>query len=151
MLLAKQAWRVLQNPNSLSARILKAKYFPQSSFLSAELGGSPSQVWRGICDGRDILIQGLIKRIGDGTSTRIMEDNWIPRDHLLQPVCMQARNPPEFVSELMVEATRSWDLDRLRANFLPMDVEAIQRIPISHMQQPDFWAWHYDRKGFFSV
>ncbi|KAE8815560.1 hypothetical protein D1007_07028 [Hordeum vulgare] len=51
----------------------------------------------------------------------------------------------------MVEATRSWDLDRLCANFIPMDVEAIQCIPISHMQEPDFWAWHFKKHEQFSV
>ena len=44
-LLARQAWRILQEPNSLSARILKAVYFPSGDILSAELGGHPSQVW----------------------------------------------------------------------------------------------------------
>lgn len=60
-LLACQAWRLLQNPESLCARLLKAVYFPNSSILSAELGNHPSQVWRAIVDGRDVLCQGLIK------------------------------------------------------------------------------------------
>jgi ribonuclease HI len=34
---------------------------------------------------------------------------------------------------------------------LPMDVEVILKIPISHRRQRDMWAWHYDRKGLFSV
>lgn len=64
-------------------------------------------------------------RIGDGAVTRVMQDNWIPRDHLLRPVCMQSQNPPEWVSELIELATRSWDMNKLRAHFVPMDVEAI--------------------------
>jgi len=34
-MLAKQGWRLLQSPNSLCAKILKAKYFPNSSCLQA--------------------------------------------------------------------------------------------------------------------
>jgi hypothetical protein len=68
-LLARQAWRILQEPSALSARVLKAVYFPATDLLSAQLGSHPSQVWRAIIEGRDTLKLGLIRRIGDGTTT----------------------------------------------------------------------------------
>ncbi|XP_050150574.1 uncharacterized mitochondrial protein AtMg00310-like [Malus sylvestris] len=37
-LLVKQCWRLIHNPNSLWAHILKARYFPYSSFFDARLG-----------------------------------------------------------------------------------------------------------------
>jgi hypothetical protein len=54
-LLARQAWRLVQEPDSLSARILKAVYYTKSDLLDAKVGGAPSRVWRAIVDGVQIL------------------------------------------------------------------------------------------------
>ena len=74
-LLARQAWRILQDPDSLSARVLKAVYFPSNLFLEADLGPSPSRVWRAIVDGKEVLKQGLIRRIGTGEDTEVWHSN----------------------------------------------------------------------------
>ena len=70
----------------MSVRVLKAVYFPNFDILGAELGTHPSQVWRGIVEGRDALKIGLIRRIGDGKDTYAWADNWLPRDERLSPV-----------------------------------------------------------------
>jgi hypothetical protein len=54
-LLAQQAWRIFEDASSLSAGILEAVYFPERDFLEAELGSSPSHIWRAILDGREVL------------------------------------------------------------------------------------------------
>lgn len=43
-LIAKQGWRILHNPDSLMAKILKAKYFKGAGFMDAKLGSNPSFV-----------------------------------------------------------------------------------------------------------
>lgn len=45
-LLAKQGWRLLENPDRLASKILKEKYHPHGTFLEATLGRQPSYVWR---------------------------------------------------------------------------------------------------------
>lgn len=72
-LLVKQVWRILQEPASLSARILKAVYFPQGDFLITNLGSCPSRIWRSVLDGREVLQQGLTRRIGTGETTSIWD------------------------------------------------------------------------------
>lgn len=32
-----------------------------------------------------------------------------------------------------------------------MDAQVIKNIPLSYIRQDDFWAWHYERNGIFSV
>ena len=85
-LLARQAWRILQNPMAMTAQLSKVVYYPACDFLQAPLGSRPSQVWRALIEGRDVLKQGLIRRIGSGKETKVWEDNWIPCSGLLRPV-----------------------------------------------------------------
>ncbi|XP_071680070.1 uncharacterized protein [Lolium perenne] len=150
-LLARQGWRILKNPDTLSARVLKAVYFPGTDFLKAELGSHPSKVWRSIMEGKEVLAQGLIRRIGTGATTHAWFDNWIPRDGALRPVCSLTNDPPSHVADFIVQSTRQWNLDLLNECFTPMDVQEIKSIPISTRVQEDFWAWHYEKKGIFSV
>jgi hypothetical protein len=58
-----------------------------SMILSAAVGLRPSLIWSWLCEGRDMLKIGLIRRIGDGASTKIWDDNWIPRDQCMRPYC----------------------------------------------------------------
>lgn len=70
-LFARQAWRLMQEPEYLSARVLKVRYYPNCHLLDATLGSAPSQVWRSILEGRGILSLGLIKQIGSAMNTDI--------------------------------------------------------------------------------
>jgi hypothetical protein len=130
-LLAKQAWRVLQDSDSLSARVLKVVYFPDVDFLAAQLGSSPSRIWRSIIDGREVLMQGLIRRIGSGENTNIWSMDWLPVQGLRRPVSSNKPNPPQLVSELIDMSTVSWDKAELHKWFNPSGVEAITKIPLS--------------------
>jgi hypothetical protein len=71
--------------------------------MEASLGPKPSQIWRYILDGHDILAQGLIRRIGDWRSTKIWVDNWIPHDNNMRPITAIKANPPQMVSEMIDE------------------------------------------------
>jgi hypothetical protein len=85
-LLAKQGWRLLTKPSSLCARVLKARYFKNCDFLQAPCPGRASATWRGIIHGRELLREGLVWRIGDGTQVSVMKDKWIPRSGAQQPL-----------------------------------------------------------------
>jgi hypothetical protein len=45
-MLAKQGWRLLTNPDSLCARVMKAKYYPDCSIFEAQCKDGISYAWR---------------------------------------------------------------------------------------------------------
>jgi hypothetical protein len=81
----------------------------------------------------------------------VWNTNWLSRDGLLHPVACLRYQPPQLVNELIDNYNVAWDSQKLQTLFLPMDHELIMSIPLSTRGQDDFWAWHYDRSGVFSV
>jgi hypothetical protein len=150
-LLARQAWRLVQEPASLSARVLKSVYYPESDILNAELGSHASQIWRAILEGRDTLKLGLIRRIGDGKSTLAWQHNWLPRDERLSPVAPKKQGAPRLVSDYIDNTSATWDNSKVDEFFLPMDADVIKGIPLCTRVQEDFWAWHFEKNGVFTV
>ena len=138
-LLARQVWRILYEPDTLSARILKAVYYPESDILVASVGSNPSLIWRSLCDGRDMLKQGLIRRIGNGTTTELWDTNWIPRDFQLRLICPRSNDPPSMVSELICPVTRTWNMQKIKEHLLSMDADVVKQIPINFVHHDDFW------------
>ncbi|XP_070677505.1 uncharacterized protein [Malus domestica] len=54
-LLAKQCWRLLSDPSSLWASVMKARYFLHCSFWDAVKGGRASWAWTSLLVGREAL------------------------------------------------------------------------------------------------
>jgi hypothetical protein len=98
---------------------------------------------------------GLIKRTVTGEDINIWDTNWLPRDGLLRPVTIvpsaSTQGFPQQVGDLMNQATMTWDIELIQSVFLPMDAQAIVSIPLSTRRQTDFWAWHYECNGVFTV
>ncbi|KAL0373133.1 UNVERIFIED_CONTAM: putative mitochondrial protein [Sesamum calycinum] len=78
-MLAKQCWRVFMNPHSLLGWLLKARYFPHSSFLDAPLSLRPSLTWRSLLSARPLMLAGIRWRVGSGRSIKVWASPWIPR------------------------------------------------------------------------
>lgn len=105
-LLAKQGWRIIQNPSSLAPIILKEKYFPQASFLNAQLGHQPSFIWQSFWNARSLLKKGLSWRVGDGNRISIWNDKWVlaaPGGFLQSPMRLLDQNAK--VCELLNKET----------------------------------------------
>lgn len=108
-----------------------------------------SHTWRAILSGREVLAQGLIKRIGDGSSTDIWRDRWLPNHFDARPLTPQEGQDVQRVSDLITDDGQ-WDEARIRQTFISVDAAAILRIPI-RAQVDDLWAWEMEKHGVYSV
>ena len=141
---------MLTVPDSLCARVLKARYFPRSSILEAEAHSEISYTWRSILKGVALLREGLIYRVGDGTSIKIWSDPWLSREGVTTPTtqrrgCLQTR-----VCELVDPDTQTWDERLVRDIFREDEARIVLATPVRD-EHEDFYAWYHDSKGQFSV
>jgi hypothetical protein len=151
-LLAKQSWRLVQNPESLAAKIIKAKYFHQKSFLEANLGTRPSYAWRSILVGRELFKEGCFWRIGDGKSVSIWGDKWIPRPSTYSIFSPCKILPKEAkVAELIEEGSANWNKALIHSIFSNEEGEIICNIPVSKYHQKDKLIWAASTSGEFTV
>ena len=54
-LFAKQAWRIIRYPDSLFARLMKARYFNDESIIDAKPKKYQSYGWSSIIKGLDVI------------------------------------------------------------------------------------------------
>jgi hypothetical protein len=149
-MLAKQSWQLVQNSESLCAKVLSAKYYPEGDVLKAKTRSNMSYTWHSILKGLEVLKRGLIWRVGDGRGIKIWEDPWIPREWIRQLVTPRGNNLLRLVDELIDPARGEWDEKLVRQTFWPQDAEVIFAIPV-HVDMEDVAAWHYDNRGLFTV
>uniref|UniRef100_A0A803PEK7 Reverse transcriptase domain-containing protein n=1 Tax=Cannabis sativa TaxID=3483 RepID=A0A803PEK7_CANSA len=105
-MLAKQAWRIFQYPHSLLSKVLKTRYFPNSSILEAVPGHRPSFSWRSIMWGCALFKQGLIWKVGNGLNIRTLEDHWLPGSRFKT---YSTSSPPSPFLSFFISPSGSWD------------------------------------------
>jgi hypothetical protein len=59
------------------ARVLKARYFPKSSFINSNLENNPSYAWKSLWNSREVLRRGCRWVVRDGRNVSVMEDPWV--------------------------------------------------------------------------
>lgn len=148
-LLGKQGWRLVVKTGSLVERVFKARYYPQTSFLSAKMGNNPSYIWRSIMEAQISLKQGAVRRIGTGTTVSISKDPWLPNDDPYVHTDNEAiRN--RTVDALMIPGQQAWDIDVIKDVFIERDAQLILSIPLSEADS-DRWFWKWDKRGQYTV
>jgi hypothetical protein len=151
-LLAKQGWRLITNPQSLVARMFKAKYYPQCDFLKAKRTQNWSFSWQSIQKSSWILKKGCVWQIGDGKSINIWEDRWInPKAGSFMWSKKPDNSPLQRVSDLIDEETKCWKEHVINQNFYPMEATQIFAIPLTNTNSEDIISWYGTKDGNYSV
>ena len=144
-ILMNQAWRLYTNPDMLWSKVLKTKYFPQTTlFLNIRRTGG-SHIWHSLSLGIKLLLDGLRWIVGDGQTIRIWKDQWLPqgtlRSYIEGPIHFQDED--QRVNSLQNHQT--WNF-----NVLPFPIPSplqnlIQGIPIAYFTNlPDTLAWPHN-------
>lgn len=135
-LLGKQAWRILNNPESLLSQILKHRYHKSCSFLDSPMGTRPSYAWRSILHGRELFHKGLLRSVGNGKDTLVWRDNWLLDDLPRTPRYRQDA-PVDLtltVADLLDPRSGQWVVPRVQQTFDPLDVELVLRTKTHHLR-----------------
>uniref|UniRef100_A0A8R7VD05 Reverse transcriptase zinc-binding domain-containing protein n=1 Tax=Triticum urartu TaxID=4572 RepID=A0A8R7VD05_TRIUA len=150
-LLARQGWRLIQNPDSLCARVLKSKYYLNGELMDTVFAADASQSWRGIEFGLELLKKGLIWRVGDGRSIQVQRDQWIPRREGLRAANFTCRSRIRWVNQLIDPISKQWDQELIQRIFNHFDASEILKIRIPEGEVADCIAWHYEKSCVFTV
>ncbi|XP_074377607.1 uncharacterized protein LOC141719125 [Apium graveolens] len=79
MLGKKQVWNLIYQPNSLVARVFKAKYYPNGNILNATRTGGSSFIWSGLWKAKEELKNDFRWVVGDGKTINVFSDPWLQR------------------------------------------------------------------------
>ncbi|KAK3222712.1 hypothetical protein Dsin_009737 [Dipteronia sinensis] len=141
-LLAKQAWRLIQHHNSLTARVIKGRYYPTRTFMDASESVDGSVIRRSICWGRNLIESRSRWRIGTGTSVSIYEDIWLPRPVSFKVISPQIRDDFKQVRQLKTDLG-SWNVALVNEMILKDNVNLILSFLVSSCPRDDTLLWHY--------
>lgn len=128
-LLAKQGWRLINYPNSLLARVLKAKYYPNASFLTALLGNTFTYLEEHLVGKRSDRMRAMLEgRQGDQIS--VWTDIWISGNEEDRLQYQHKNDDFVLVSDLIDEANRTWKADLINNTFRADLARKIKQIPL---------------------
>jgi hypothetical protein len=108
-MLAKQCWRLLTNPQTLCARVLRAKYYPDRNLLKAGNKKGSSFTWKSIVTGIHTIVRGHIWRVRIGGRINIWDHGWVPGNPDKKVLTPRAHVLLNKVEDLIDPHSGEWD------------------------------------------
>lgn len=150
-LLAKQAWHILTNPDCIFSRAIKGKYCRSSSFLQVTAAKTSSHGWRGILEGRDLLVSKLGVAIGNGEGTRIWREPWLSTTSPARTFGPPREEDQDLVvADLLCRGGNEWNVARVN-QILPHLKDEILLLKPSVLGASDSYVWLGTANGEYSA
>jgi hypothetical protein len=147
-LIASSVWRVIKEPNSLLAAVLKSKYFTHTSIWRTDTNLPKSAFWSSVLKVLPLMQNSIHLQLAKGNSS-IWSSPWCPDwkniyDHLLtQPgsIC------PAIVKDLWHHDTKQWDEQKIASHFDDDFKNKVLQIPIIKANFDDEVCWIHTPNG----
>ncbi|KAH1047199.1 hypothetical protein J1N35_037983 [Gossypium stocksii] len=119
--------------------------------FSTKVGTYSSFTWKSICSARELIVDGLVWRIGNGNSVNIWNDPWLP-SHDQNRLSVQTINPAWVtVNHLIDTETNTWKSEIVRRLFDEGQSNRILSIPLACQDTQDMLVWKHEASGQYSV
>nr|XP_027122200.1 uncharacterized protein LOC113739155 [Coffea arabica] len=119
-------------------------------FLDLEAFNTALLGKQGLMGARQLIEQGTRRRIGNGKSTYIWEESWMPDNHQGKVTTQKPQGCNLVkVEELIIQ--NRWNKNLIFRNFCPKDAEMILSIPISLANREDNNYWIHSFNGIYTV
>lgn len=150
-LLAKQLWRLMQQPNSLVCPILKHKYFQHGSDLETKVGFKHSFIWRSLLASLDQLKDGLYWRLGKGQKVHIWRDKWLPSPTSFKVQSQSRCYLRMYWFPLLYQTSVEWNANLIQQIFIKEKVDKIFSIPTCRFGAYDILIWRHTKEDIFTM
>lgn len=150
-LLAKTAWRLIQEEDSLWTQVIKARYFPKDTFMTTKRGHRASWIWSSILEGRRLLSSHSQWLISNGSEVDIWKDNWIlgVSGKSLHTHLNLSKPPSGRVSDLIADC--HWQFRPLDSSIPRNIMSMIEEISLRYQGQTDRLMWTKRKDENFTV
>ena len=148
-MLAKQYWKIHNNPNSLLTRTYKAKYFLRTPIKEYAPKSYHSWTWRAIANPQSTELHQGRWIVGAGHQIPLTHPNWFqaPSNTLRE------RNLTNgTVAGLIAPNPKSWNCNLIRKLYPHPICTEIMKIPIPKTgDNPDKLVWKFSKSRDYSV
>jgi hypothetical protein len=151
-MLGKQAWNLITKPDTLVAKLFKAKYFPHSDFLESSIGHNPSYVWRRIWSSKFVVKGGHKWSIGTGHNISLWDQNWLfDGTSIKKPDNIDSQLNNLTVADLLHHNVKEWVSGLIRGLVNDDIADKILHTPLLESVQNDKITWQHEKNGLYTV